>query len=185
MILVNTRFYKGETKNDPELGREHGQLDGSLRERLLWLKRMVAAGVKLDSVNYNSVIHAHNVKGNVEGAKRWLEQMLHDGLELNVVTFSAMIDACAKGGNLACAELRHDKMTPVGVKPNAHSYSAVVNACAKAGGVGGAEAAELWLHRFERTGVRAHGLKPHLVTHATLACPFAYRGDWIKAENIR
>jgi len=32
MILEKTRLYKGDAKDDPELGRERCQIDGSLRE---------------------------------------------------------------------------------------------------------------------------------------------------------
>merc|ERR1719330_926722 len=178
-----------------------------------WLQEMESQGLEACVTTYTAVIDACAKCGDIGRAEVWFARMADKSVAPNVVTFSAMIDTCAKAGNLARAEHWHERMLEHGIAPNAHSFSAIVSACAKQGGQGGAEAAEKWLERSERAGVvdkivyssvidacgkagdaeaamrvftrmRASGFKPHIVAYAALARPYAYRGDWVKVENI-
>ena len=77
--------------------------------------------------------------------------MKKSGVAPNVVPWRAIIDACTKVGNPQRAEHWHDRMVQSGIDPNAHSVSALINACAKMASMQGAEAAERWIERPERS----------------------------------
>jgi len=141
-----------------------------------------------------------------------MKRMAEAGVEPNVVSYCAMIDACSKAGDAARAGYWHEVMLERGVQPNAHSFSAVISACAKAHDVSAAlhhlEAMEdQWkvpadvvvfssvLDACAKVGdadraravfdlMRQRGVRPNVVAYASLARPFAHRGDWQEVEFI-
>merc|ERR1712173_155368 len=56
-------------------------------------------------------------------------------------------------------------------------YSGLLDACAKVGDAPRARQV------FEQ--MRSKGVKPNVVAYASLARPFAHRGDWAEVERIR
>lgn len=187
---------------------------GDVESAERWLKEMECARVKMSVASYTAVIDACSKSSDLGRAETWILRMLENNVPPNVMTFSAVIDACAKTGNLPRAEYWMERMRTHGIKPNAHSFSAVINACAKMASTEGAQAAERWLERSKEAGcvgdvviystvidacgkagdaeralrifnnMRSEGLTPHIVAYAALARPYAYRGDWVKVENI-
>merc|ERR1719356_1365956 len=67
-------------------------------------------------------------------------------------------------------------MEEAGVAADVVVYSSVLNACAK---VGDAERAK---QVFDQ--MRAHDIQPNVVSYASLARPFAHRGDWKTVERL-
>lgn len=160
---------------------------------------------------YTAVLTACAKAGDVERAEKWMQRMQVTGASATVYTYSAMFSACAKAKDATKAKFWFQKMVSDGVSPNAHSYGALIHACAKAGDV---DAASHYLRSMGEAGICAdvvvygavldacakarnperakevhkqmiqHGVQPSIISYATLARPFAQRGDWIQVERL-
>mmetsp|Transcript_20836 Transcript_20836/g.33197 ORF Transcript_20836/g.33197 Transcript_20836/m.33197 type:complete len:555 (-) Transcript_20836:71-1735(-) len=186
---------------------------GNIRGAAYWVDEMIAAGCQPSVTTFTAAIDACAKRGMVDEAESWMHRMVAAGLQPNVVSYSSLMDACAKVGQPERAGVWYDKMIEVGVTPNSYTFSAAIAACGKAGDVAAAEAwlaraeatstgvasdpvlysctidacaktndADRAWRVFER--MRARGVRPHIVTYATLARPFAERGDYHKVEQL-
>jgi pentatricopeptide repeat domain-containing protein 1 len=178
-----------------------------------WVREMEGIGIQPSVTTFTAAIDACAKKGNIDEAESWMSHMVAAGLQPNVVSYSSLIDACAKVGKPERAGFWYDQMLEVGVTPNSYTFSAVISACGKAGDVAAAEAwlaraqaadigiasdpvlyscvidacakkndADRAWRVFEQ--MQALGVRPHIVTYATLARPFAQRGDYHRVEQL-
>jgi len=171
---------------------------------------MQKRGLPLTVTTYTAMIDAWAKCGDVSKAESWLERMVRAGVEPNVISYGALLDACARKSDPVRAEHWYMQMLNYGISANSHTFSALVTACSRSKDPAGAER---WLNRAEECGVldsviysgvidaysklgdgpaaeavfkrmRVAGVVPHVVAYASLARPFARKGDYQKVEGI-
>lgn len=147
--------------------------DRSRAERLLG--DIIRTKTPVDTMPFNSVIHACAKTGDMKGARRWLHEMRAAGVEPNTISYNILMDASAKADDAEDAEHWLSEMLKDGVPANEVSYATVIHARAKRGET---ELAEHWLSKM-----LAAGVEPNIVSYNSLIYACGRKGDAASAER--
>lgn len=142
-------------------------------ERLLG--EIIKSKLPVDTMPFNSVIHACAKTGDMAGARRWLRHMRSAGVEPNTISYNILMDASAKADDAEDAEHWLSEMIKDKVPANEVSYATVIHARAKRGET---ELAEHWLWKMLEAGV-----EPNIVSYNSLIYACGRKGDAASAER--
>jgi len=146
-----------------------------------WHAKMQEIGLLPNVITFSCLIDACAKSGNLTRAEHWHDRMIEAGISPNAHSYSAIINACAKsashrGGGPEAAERWLQIAEKRGIHNDVVVYNSVIDACGRAGD---SDRAMAIFNRME-----AKGMTVGIVAYATLARPFAYKGDWRKVEAI-
>ena len=90
------------------------------------LEQMTEAGVRPNTVTYNTLINKHQESGQLDRANELLESMRASGIRPDVVTFSSLIDGLSRSLRHRQAERLWSQMRDMGIQPDTATYNIVV-----------------------------------------------------------
>merc|ERR1711915_632996 len=134
------------------------------------------AGIELEEISYNMLIHAYARAGELKKAESWMHRMSEGGLTPNTISYSSVINACARVDDVASAEKWFYQMEKVGKNtPNSVAFNSMIHVCAKARDF---IKAEKWMNKMEDAGIP----RDRITFNAILNC-CARAGEEKKAEE--
>mmetsp|Transcript_34926 Transcript_34926/g.104519 ORF Transcript_34926/g.104519 Transcript_34926/m.104519 type:complete len:409 (+) Transcript_34926:35-1261(+) len=151
---------------------------GKLRlehEAVEFMEDMKRESIQPNETTYCSLISAHGVMQDSEGAIRVLDEMLSAGLSHSGPAYGAAMTACGRAGDVARAKDLRVRMEKHRVELDSGHYSSLIAAHARAGDGTGARAA---LEEMRRSGLR-----PSVVTYTSLLAGLSGPGALVKVEE--
>jgi pentatricopeptide repeat-containing protein PET309 len=91
----------------------------------------VKAPIPPNVIHFTTVIHAHAVRGDLDGMNHWLETLLKAGLTPDTYVYTVILKAFAKRGDIDSVGTVIDQMHAAGHPPKAATYTVVLSLLAR------------------------------------------------------
>mmetsp|Transcript_91879 Transcript_91879/g.230938 ORF Transcript_91879/g.230938 Transcript_91879/m.230938 type:complete len:399 (-) Transcript_91879:12-1208(-) len=131
-----------------------------LREASALFAEMPDLRLEQSDITFTSLIDAHSMVSDAEGAAKVFSDMEARGLKASAITCGAVLAACGRAGDQARAAEFLSLMDRRQLQPGARHLSSVVLACVQNGDENGAQAAFAEFHR--------RGLRPTVITYTIM-----------------
>jgi len=107
--------------------------EGDLQGAVSIFETIVASGVEMNSVIYNTVLDACVECRDLKAAEAWMERTQKAGM-MDVVSFNTFIKAHLQIGHFDKARSLMDEMRKAGLQPNRVTFNELINAMVNKGG---------------------------------------------------
>jgi len=116
-------------------------IENNLKGAVAIFESMVASGVEMNSIIYNTVLDACVECRDLKAAEAWMEQTKKAGLS-DVVSFNVLIKAHLQTGHFEKARGLMEEMKKAGLQPNRVTFNELINAMVNKGGA--ANRRQMW-----------------------------------------
>lgn len=122
----------GSKRSQPASPAQHSsssRSSSSVESALQLVQQMHTAGVPLDAVTYNTLLHICISAGQLQQAEQLLQRMAAAGAAPTAYTLSVLLRGYGAAGQPLQALACFDSMRAAGVAPNAVAYSVLAGVC--------------------------------------------------------